>query len=216
MTIQTDATSRAVGTRDRLSLLVTKRVELLQRTREASATTAVLAHLRRNVAATPGVDPRIWGMTVAEVSPTAHRDEATDEEWAVHGALTLYAVHQQSQPANVHRRGIGLGNAVARLDQTRGAAGSETSPLRRRFNAVLTADSTVEILHHLRGLVNQLRSGGVPLDYGRLAADLWAFQDRQRRDAVRRRWARELYRLVPTAGSNSANPDDAETTEEQQ
>src|SRR5690606_18570292 len=122
--------------------LVAKRVTRLQEARDRSSTVATLAHLRKNVGRAPGSDPKIWADTMDGVPGDPLGDEPTRQELAVHTAMTLYALHQQSRPAAMHRTGIGLGQAVALLDRARpGATDGSTSPVRRRFDAVVTATS---------------------------------------------------------------------------
>ncbi|MFI2105686.1 type I-E CRISPR-associated protein Cse2/CasB [Isoptericola sp. NPDC019693] len=173
---------------------VARRVMLLQEGRQRSRTVAALAHLRKGVGKEPGSDPALWWLTVDGVPGEPRGDEPTRQERAVHVALTLYAVHQQSRPEGMHRPGAGLGHAVAALERAQGGAdGERTSPVRRRFDAVVTATGVTEAAHHLRGLVTQLRGAGIGLDYGQLADDLVDIQASSRRDDVRRRWARQLY-----------------------
>jgi CRISPR system Cascade subunit CasB len=209
--------SRVSRTGD-VGALVARRVRVLQETRSRSSSVAALAHLRANVAREPGADPRIWSLTVEGVPGDARGDSASAEERAVHAALTLYAVHQQSRSDGMHQPGVGLGRAVARLDRARGGGESEhTSPVRRRFDAAVTAEDLTEVVHHLRGLVGQLRADGIGLDYGMLADDLHLYQRPDGADVVRRRWARQFHHLdsVPFTDTASTVPT-GQTTEEQQ
>lgn len=214
--------TRASGARrpGDVGALVARRVRVLQESRSRSGTVAMLAHLRANVGREPGADPRVWTLTVDGVPGDPHGDEASPEERAVHAALTLFAVHQQSRPVGMHQHGVGLGRAVARLDRVRGGSDSEhTSPVRRRFDAVVTSDGLGEVVQHLRGLVTLLRSEGIGLDYGMLADDLDQFQRPGGADVVRRRWARQLHHLDPDAGAGTDAPPTVPTdptTEEQQ
>jgi CRISPR system Cascade subunit CasB len=120
-------------------------------------------------------------------------------------ALTLYAIHQQSQTASMHRAGYGLGRSVRALvlpDK------SNEKAVRRRFEALGTASTFAELMGHARGLVRQLRSAAVPLDYGRLADDLAALQDPTAAAGVRLRWGREYHRAWPAdaAGASPVEP----------
>lgn len=153
---------------------------------------AVLAGLRSAVRQEPGSVPEVWEWTEVEVGPHAS-DDPTPEEWAVHAALCLYAIHQQGRPDKMHRQGHGLGGAVREL--AGGDAGLD-SPVRRRFAKVLTAGSTEECLHHLRGLVTQFRSAqpSIGLDYAMLAEDILRLQQPGGAPAVRLRWSRQYYR----------------------
>lgn len=176
-----------------LADLVAGRVGALQARYLAGSSTGVadLAALRRAATQAPGEDPRTWELTVADVSPWAQDDEVTPAEFAAHAALTLYALHQQSRSQPMHRRGTGLGAAVREL----GRATSAEAAVRRRFEALGTAATFPELLHHARGLVRQLRSAGLPLDYGRLTRDLLDWQDPARASAVRLRWGRDYHRV---------------------
>lgn len=179
-----------------LGVEIHKRVGDLQRrylANTSSAARALLANLRNGVGKSPGSIPAIWEITVGEL-PGARRDtstEATHEERAAHAALTLYAFHQQSRTESMHVRGIGLGHAIDRLAP---GASDERPAVRRRFDAVATATNFDEAMHHLRGLVGQLRSARIPLDYGQLADDLVWLQKPATADRVRLSWARQYYR----------------------
>lgn len=188
--------------------LVARRVRFLEETRDRSGTVAMLAHLRANVGRDPGTDPRVWQLTMDGVPGTPRGDDPSVEELAVHAALTLYALHQQARPTGMHAPGVGLGRAVARLERvTGGSEPDRTSPVRRRFDAVVTSDGLTEAVQHLRGLVSQMRGAGLGLDYGMLADDLDQLQRPGGADVVRRRWARQYHHLDPDVG-----PADASTT----
>lgn len=176
-----------------LADLVATRIGALQARYLAGTSSGVadLAALRRAAAQPVGADPRTWELTLAEVSPWARDDAATTAEMAAHAAMTLYALHQQSRSQPMHRRGTGLGRAVRDLGRATGAEAA----VRRRFEALGTAATFAELLHHARGLVRQLRSAGVALDYGRLTADLLDWQDPAKASAVRLRWGRDYHRV---------------------
>lgn len=187
---------------------VGRRVKALLNTLDTSGTRASLAHLRHAVMRKPGEVPEIWSLTIDGVPGHPHDDEPTRQERAVHAALTLFAVHQQSRSTPAHRPGVGLGQAVRRLEGSRPTLGSgDVSPVRRRFDALVLSDSFVEATYHLRGLVNQLRAESVPLDYGALADDLALLQVPGRASEVHLRWARQYYRST-TASDETADADD--------
>jgi CRISPR system Cascade subunit CasB len=183
---------------DTLGQMIDRRVTRLTETRQTSGTTAALARLRANVGRPPGQDPDIWDLTIDGITPEERHDDATLAEWAAHAALTLFAVHQQSIDAPMHHRGIGFGRAVAMLDRQRPAGGDGVSPVRRRFNAVVTSWSVEELTHHVRGLVGQMRSERIGFDYAAFADDLLRFQLPGGADVVRRRWGRQFHRLDPS------------------
>ncbi len=166
-----------------------------------------LAALRRGIGREPGTVASMWPY-YTQLDDTGR---ATDRLQAEHLALTLFAVHQQSQPRPAHRTGVGLGTALLTL--RRSATFSEEA-LDRRFGAAATATSTGEVAHHLRGLVTQLRGvAAVPgLDYTRLFRDLWDWPDPDRQAKVRRRWGGQYFawtRETPGAPA-AASPTDPE------
>jgi CRISPR system Cascade subunit CasB len=188
----------------RVGTLVDERVRDLQGRyrRNQSSGVSDLAALRRASTAAPGSDPRVWELTLAGLDvPAGTSDEPTDDERAAHAAMTLYAIHQQSQTASMHRAGYGLGRSVRLLVRP---DRSNEKAVRRRFEALGTASTFTELMDHARGLVRQLRSAAVPLDYGRLADDLAVLQDPFAAAPVRLRWGREYHRAQPADAAEAA------------
>ncbi|MFD2079665.1 CRISPR system Cascade subunit CasB [Actinopolymorpha cephalotaxi] len=180
---------------------------------------AALAKLRRGVGKEPGAVPELWQLTLEGVPlPAWYTDAPTDFENAAYAALTLYAVHQQSRREPMHQPGQGLGAAARVLRARKKAAGGSEDAVRRRFEAIGTAVSFSEVMHHGRALVTLLRTHNVPLDYGRLAQDLVLLQRPGRGDQVRLAWGRDFYQAgsEPTDQDNSAATgavaEDGETT----
>jgi CRISPR system Cascade subunit CasB len=153
-----------------------------------------LAALRRGAGRTPMDLPGTWPVLL----PVVH--DAPWAEEAVHHALTLYSVHQQSVPTSMHKPGVGLGAAARQLRAQRDGGGID-----RRLLAAASAASTAALAQHLRGLVTLLRGERLPLDYLQLTRDLLAWPDPQRASVVRRRWARDLY-------ATSAGPPSPDST----
>ena len=189
-----------------LSLIVGARVSRLQGEylrSSAPGAIALLASLRHAVGREPGDVPEIWEITVAGLGP-ARGDEPTPRERACHDAITLYVLHQQSRATAMHVPGAYLGRSVHRLGMSGGVDNSRA--VRRRFDAAATASTYIELCHHLRGLVSQLRSAAIPTDYGALARDLLDSQRIGGLAVVRRRWARAYYAEARSAqGENVTN-----------
>ena len=166
---------------------------------------AMLADLRRGIGYAPGELPQLWGAFLEDM-PEAFmgQKEASHEEWAVYIALTYYAMHRQGRDEDVNRDGQSIGMAVRELAQRTAASGQDwtESSVIRRFNALVTATDIREISHHMRGMIQLLRSapdGTIPLDYPQLAADLYDLQCDDPRYAnipanVKLRWGQDLYR----------------------
>lgn len=164
---------------------------------DRSAAVAGLARLRRGVGKPAGSVNEILQYTVSEkfAGPGAG-DGPTPAETAAHVALTLYAVHQQSQHKRMHQRGYGLGRSVRMLHPE--DFGTVVPPVLRRFQALGTAQNLEELVHHLRGMVQLLRGRDIPLDYALLADELTLWQRRGGASTVRLRWGREFFRAPRT------------------
>lgn len=147
MTVQVDppaepAPKAWVRRRDDLGEHVAKRIGALQ-TRllwdmpQPEAVSA-LARLRRGLGRTPGFDFTLERYLQVPDHLLGYRPaddaEASDAEQAVHDAVTLYALHQQSRRARMHVEGRGLGRALGDLVRASGGpegyvAGSRRSAL---------------------------------------------------------------------------------------
>lgn len=175
--------------------IVDKKVRRLQNGYLAnrSADVAALARLRRGLGKPAGSVLDIVEFTHADEF-AGTRDEPTFAETAAHLSMTLYALHQQSQGRPMHQGGHPLGRSIrALIPAARGEKYTEDS-VAKRFAMLGTADSPGELTHHLRSMVQLLRAGGVPLDYGQLAADLFNWQRPGSAASVRLRWGRDFHR----------------------
>ena len=132
---------------------------------------AELAKLRRGIGHAPGELPELWGGLLQGMPASFYGTNGpSHEEWAVYLALTLYALHQQSNDTVcVSQLGCTLGRAVRRLAEQTVAGGQDwtESSILRRFNALATAEEITEISHHLRGMIQLLRAAkpdSIPLE----------------------------------------------------
>lgn len=169
---------------------------------------ATLARLRRCPPASVGSDPLVWRVTLADLPSEmlGSVDGPGPAERAVHAALVLYALHQQSGQQPVHRPGVPFGAAVGQLARARAVDEElDRSTVRRLQHAALATDFEGH-LHHLRGLVQLMRaeSPAIQLDYGLLTVDLWQLADPRRdSDAVLLRWGRGLHQQPENTGSTT-------------
>ena len=145
----------------------------------------------KDASRSPDKLPEIWELTRVEV-PDGAGDAPTWEEIAVHTAMTLYAVHQQSRTEHMFSPGVGLGRAARRLI---GSPDEENPSARARFNALVTSTTVAELRHHLRGFVSLLRARGIALDHAMLADDVLRFQQPGGARSVRLNWARQYHSL---------------------
>jgi CRISPR system Cascade subunit CasB len=160
---------------------------------QSSESRAALARLRRGAGRDASALPDLYPLLINPDAPPNASEVATRDETAIHTALTLYAMHQQSQPRAMHVTGTTFGAALGRLYRSL----DDNPGVLRRFQALGTASQLSELVHHARGLVTMLRSEGIAFDYGWFAADLVGYQDPRRADGIRLRWGRDFYR-VPT------------------
>lgn len=163
----------------------------------------VLARLRRGAGKELSDVPELMAYTLDGIPAEDFQGEGpTRAERAVHTALTLYAVHQQSRRQPMHVPGRSFGAALREL---RRRPPSEEA-VRRRFEALATAETPAEAVYHARGLITQLRAYDIALDYGTFTDDLIGLQGRGA-GRVRLQWGRDFYRT----GRPEGGVDDGQT-----
>lgn len=198
---------------------VADRINGLKRNPNEAITRASLAKLRRGVGKAPGSVPELWVATLDGLpeSLLGKGIGPSRAEFAVHAALTLFAMHQQSKDINekcMHsRENSALGQALRKLALKDALAndlqsGVDDSRIKRRFDRVATSSNIGELSGHLRSLIQLLRDEEIPLDYCALAEDLYQYQSPEARDVVRRRWGRDYYRTTNHDGEDGATHDE--------
>lgn len=116
-------------------------------------------------------------------------DDPSEGESAVHAALCLWGRHQGSN-VECMDGGNALG-AAARVLAHRKKTVLADGEMSREMRAVIAADDMQDLEQRMRRLVDQLSAVGIPLDYGRLAGQLYKVQYGFMADGVRMQWARE-------------------------
>ncbi|MEU9508429.1 type I-E CRISPR-associated protein Cse2/CasB [Micromonospora sp. NPDC048170] len=212
-TSRPDATARKPWARRRKGLgehaartISALQVRLLREAPQPEAVSA-LARLRRGIGRAPGFDYTLERYLQVPEDLLGYRPTddavATDAEYAMHDAVTLYALHQQSRRERMHVDGRGLGQALAEL--VRASAGPDG--VRRRFAALGTASTYHEGIYHLRSLITMLREQQIPLDYGLLADDLQTLRLPTGRPQVQAIWGREFFRSRPSTDVETTTTD---------
>lgn len=140
-----------------------------------------------------------------ELGPLTKEDGLTERTSnVVCAALSLYAIHQQSKESPmclVKEKDEGDWNAGSfgracrliepDLDNSKG--------VQRRLARVEATEDFDGALVNIRALIQLLKAKSIPLDYGRLAQDLYLIQtSKESRRKVFRRWASEYYAPVRT------------------
>lgn len=189
--------------RQQVALLATHQLATLQRgyLADQSKEVGALARLRRGAGRPAGQLPDLWSLidtSPLHVPPDGtrplHESELVRAEDALHVALTLWALHQQSRPTGMHqtdrrdnRRGLGTG--VRRMMKP----GEIDEPLRKRLVRAGTAPDLTALAQRLRDIVVLLRREDIPLDYALLAGQLYTWQRPGGADTVRREWGSSFH-----------------------
>jgi len=185
------------GEAKKASEFVRQKINYLKVNNNDSLTKATLAKLRRGIGKIPGSQPELWDVTLngLPVSLSSISEEPSIGEWSVHTALCLYALHQQGKDIKnqcMHKTDKTLGLAVKQLiDKDKN---NEVSVM-RRFHIVASSDTRERFIWQLRSLVQLMKNKDIPLDYARLARDIYLFQIPDFRDGVRLQWGQDLYRM---------------------
>ncbi|MFJ2894342.1 type I-E CRISPR-associated protein Cse2/CasB [Streptomyces sp. NPDC087218] len=190
--------------------------------KDESAAVSELARLRRGAGKRAHEVQDLWGIGALEnlaelLEGKTDFDRRKDAEEAVFLASTLWALHQQSRrDQNTHTRGKDLGGAVRALIRLKEPerADEEESTLRKRLVRVGTAESFQSVAVRLREIVMLLRTvpESLPLDYARLAGQLYRWQDRSARAGVQREWGREFHLAAKKKASATEKGDTIDPT----
>lgn len=204
----TSAQKEATSVNEELRTHVAKQIGELQKRLLANDPNAraALAQMRRTDPTTDEgiLDALTLGFREVPESLIGRGDSPSRAEIAIGTALSLYSIHQQSQKEPMSQSGWGLGRAVRQLANPT-SGDSRDKPVMRRFNALTTSTDPIEATRHIRGLVTQFRSERIPLDYGRLAEDIYWLQSPKTQTRVKLNWARDLARFQPNSDSLSTH-----------
>ncbi|MFD8822763.1 type I-E CRISPR-associated protein Cse2/CasB [Streptomyces sp. NPDC059605] len=212
--------------RKRVEELAAERITAFQRGYLADnpKDVAALARLRRGAGREAGQLPDLWNLVDTTPLHEPHKGphalsekQLAHAEDALHIALTLWALHQQSRgEAGMHQpssRGKprGMGAAVRRMM----TPGEIDEPLRKRLVRAGTAPDLTSLAQRLRDIVLLLRREQFPLDYALLAGQLYHWQQPGGPDAVRGEWGRSFHAWREddqNAGEQTPAGDPAATT----
>ena len=139
---------------------------------------AMLAKLRNSIGKPLEKSPDIWNIILSD-EKVFPKDENIR-----HVVLSLYALHKQGKSESMHLPGAGIGISVRKL-----ISNDNEEAIRRRFNAMATAQTFEDMIHHARGMIQLFKTNDIKLDYVQFARDLQWFDDR-----TRLKWGRDFYR----------------------
>ncbi|MDH6222706.1 type I-E CRISPR-associated protein Cse2/CasB [Streptomyces pseudovenezuelae] len=216
-------TSTSLVLPERVRRITAQNIGSLQRGYVADQPRAVaaLARLRRGAGKEVHQVPDLWGLTdtgplhdpTREGGLPPREEDLAHAENAVHVALTLWALHQQSRSTGMHRPDrkdapAGLGSAVRRLMPQ----GDIDEPILKRLVRAGHAPDLASLAQRLREIVLLLRREDIPLDYALLAGQLWHWQRPGGRDDVRRAWGRSFHAYRPAKSTVAGSGDPAGST----
>ncbi len=192
----------------RVKKFVKMRLSQFEHSKNEAAVRADLARLRRGAGKSPLEAPEVWSLTLFGLDDDllCKEGEPSKAEWAVHIAMTLYAIHQQSSDistANMNCEGeeYNLGRSLGRM-----IVDTPTEErITRRFNIMATSENLSELSVHLRGLIQLMRAHTppIPLDYARLAEELYYYQMSKYTQRIRMSWGQNFYSRTPIEKQNS-------------
>ena len=178
--------------------------------KETPSARALRAQLRGALSREAGSVPELWDLTLDDRAGYLG-DEPTRGEKAVHGALTLWALHQGSNTKPMHdtsERPRSFASAIRVVAEGQsGDKRAEETPIYRRFSSAVQAPTFEGLLVHLRSLISQLEAAEIPGDYAQLGADLFTWQDPRRRTSVMRNWGRQFARPAETTHTETDSDD---------
>lgn len=184
---------------------------------------AALARLRRGAGREFPQVPDLWGLVDTGPLHEVPKDggglalseaELARAEDALHVALTLWALHQQSRQKGMHapnrpKAPTGLGAAVRQLMPKDEIA----EPVRKRLVRAGNAPNLTALAERLRDIVLLLRREDIALDYVLLAEQLYRWQTTGGRDSVRRAWGSSFNAHRADAGEDTDDGDPTTASE---
>lgn len=169
------------------------------------------ATLRKGLGREAGSVPELWRYyKVIVPDQVAAAGRITPDLAAEHAALTLFALHQQSQSTSMHKDGEHIGAALLKLRGSDQFTGNPDA-LDRRVGAAATATSVTELAFHLRGLITLLRGQQLPLDYTQLAQDIADWRTSSGQARARRRWGAYYFAWNRASADNDRAPQTADS-----
>ena len=149
-----------------------------------------LAELRHGIGKKPGELPSLWGLILDDMNEELKGSRCvSNAEWAVYTALTLYALHQQGNDSFMHKNGHTLGSAAYNIANS----SDDVERVVKRLNLVVTSTTKEELAYQLKSIVQLLKSKSIPLDYAKLAEELYRLNYPEQAADIKLSWGRDFY-----------------------
>jgi CRISPR system Cascade subunit CasB len=180
---------------DKVYSYVSKKCEYINSEADKGKGKAMLANLRHGIGKKPGESAELWGMIFDKTSEKfpeelLGKNKASDAEWAVYTALTLYALHRQGKDRDVNKKDVSIGSAAAHLVKNKD---EDLERVINRLNMVVTATDPEDLAYQLRGIVQLLSREDIDFDYARLARDIYLFGNQNYAADIKLSWGRDFY-----------------------
>ncbi|HOQ62902.1 MAG TPA: type I-E CRISPR-associated protein Cse2/CasB [Clostridia bacterium] len=182
-------------------------VHKLDQSLETPSGKAMLANLRNSIGKPLTESIAIWPLLFDHLPEEflSRGPALSKKEIAILSTLQLYALYRQGKKAPVSQgakeeKPPNIGRSLNAL-----RTGDNTVSTDRRFNALVTAATYDEFSHHLRQMINLLKSktsGETDIDFGKLAQDLYGFLT-GKDESIRLNWARAYYRSYSKGGKEN-------------
>lgn len=172
-------------------------IYLLDQTLETSSGKAMLAGLRNSIGRPLSQTIEIWPFMFENLPEDflSRGELHSKKEIAILTALQLYALYRQGNRSPLRNQEKTSSNNIG--DSLRDLREGHNSVAKdRRFNALVTSETYDGLIHHLRQMVQLLKSkktGETAIDFGKLAQDLYSFLIGND-EKIRIKWARAYYR----------------------
>lgn len=185
--------------KEEIKKFIGKKISYIQSHAEYGDGKAMLAKLRNGIGHEPGELPQLFGIILLDMPEgfMSKNGNVTKEEWACYISLTLYALHQQGhsvESQKMHtKENVTIGFAMSRLALCFDDDNAEQRML-QRLQTLSTSVDMKELSYHMRGIIQLLKSNGIPLNYETLAADLYDLQFSDGKKHVYLKWGQDFYR----------------------
>lgn len=182
--------------KDLISNMVKQKISYIQKLDKHSS--AILAMLRRGAGKIPGEDPKLLGFILEYIPEEllSKNDEPTKSEWAIYISLTLFALHQQGNDIVTKCMDADIGSFGNSLRELYLEDSDSKERIENRINAFSKSHTMLEASYYLRQMIQMLKSKDIKVDYGRLASDLYTFQNENGKRRIFLTWVQDFNRIL--------------------
>ena len=166
------------------------KIEYLHSIADTGRGKGYLAELRHGIGKKPGELPSLWWLIFDRIDEELKGSKcASNAEWAVYTALTLYSLHQQGNDRFMYEKGYTLGRAAYHIANSN----DDEERVVNRLNLVVTSTTKEELAYQLKSIVQLLKGKSIPLDYAKLSEELYRFNYPEQAADIKLSWGRDFY-----------------------